>query len=659
LDFYNFSNGSISLTIVSSEDEGGERMTLTNETGPFVVCQATQHAMLIPWGRFARHLRLSERLRAAVPPRQHKDARAGGDLILEFGLASLTGCAYLEELNLGAHPLVKDQAVQDAWDVQFRHYTSVSRYLYDLDPVAAAQAQAELEAIMLPYIRQASHEVLCHQEYLTLCGDLTGRPVSAYSTTYPPDTVFGYMANRLCKGHQAVLVSLKGQRQRVHVAVFHHSGDTVSGPCLGEMVTATEARLGCQPRRRTELVQQRIELIEAQIRQKQAWIEAQRATIRAQVQRQLELGNQLQALRRQLSELEASYTNKPVRPTSQLAQARQRKSSWERQLGAALAQESQAHRAIKQHQPRLDALTAERARLISWLAQLEVDNATCPNPVRMRWLLDGGFGDAANVTYLIEMGYDLYAMAHNGKTTQALLKHLPSDAAWLSAGVRTQALGDCPYPIRLTLLRWSADNKGFKYSTLISFSEAEALPTTELFPTYHDRQDVEAGIKQGKGTFSFTKLHVRSPAGIRLLGQFALFFWPNFVHWSADWLVERTSDRFVPVLAKVRTQVRVAANTPAVVFTHARGQLLEFASDGPYAGIQIRLDGPFAYQFPMPLFQTWTQLWPVSSKSVKEQLIAISVTDSLPSLAETLFSQITAHRLEKVPNFELVERSPP
>ncbi|MCL4304196.1 MAG: hypothetical protein KJ077_51410 [Anaerolineae bacterium] len=641
-------------------------MTLTNEPEPFVVCQATQHGMLIPWGRFAGHLRLSERLRTAVPPRHHKDAQSGGDLILEFGLASLAGCAYLEELNLGAHPLVKDEAVQDAWDVQLRHYTTVSRYLYDLDTAAAAQVQAELEAIMVPYIRQATHEVLCHQEYLTLCGDLTGRPVSAYSTTYPPDAVFGYRANQLCKGHQAALVSLKGLRHRVHVAVFHHPGDTVSGPCLAEMVVATEARLGCRPRRRTELVRQRIERVEAQIRQKQAWIEAQRATIRAQVERQLELGQQLQALRQRLTELEASYAGKKVRPTSRLAQARQRKSSWERQLGAALAQENQACRAIEQHQPRLEALITERARLITWLAQLEVDNATCPNPVCIRWLLDGGFGDAANVTYLIERGYDLYAMAHNGKTTQALLKQVPNDATWIQVGVRTQALdsqhhilGDCPCPVRLTLLRWSGGSKGFRYSTLISFSETETLPTAGLFPTYHQRQDVEAGIKQGKGTFSFTKLHVRSPAGIRLLGQFALFFWPNFVHWAADWLAERLSDRFVQVLSLVRTQVRVAANTPAVVLTHTRGQLLEFANDGPYPGVQIRLDGPFAYQFPMPLFQTWTHLWPVSSESVKEQLVTITVTKSLPSLAEVLFSQITVPRLEKVSNFELTERLPP
>ena len=133
-------------------------------------------------------------------------------------------------------------------------------------------------------------------------------------------------------------------------------------------------------------------------------------------------------------------------------------------------------------------------------------------------------------TYLIEMGYDLYTMAHNGKTTQVLRQELSADAAWIKVGSRTEALdmsrqqfGECPYPLRLTLLRWACDDT-FNYSTLISFSETDPLPLADLFPTYHQRQDVEAGIKQGKGTFSFTKLRVRSPAGIALLGQFALFF---------------------------------------------------------------------------------------------------------------------------------------
>jgi hypothetical protein len=84
-------------------------MTLTIENQPLTICQLTQHGLLIPWGRFGRYLKLSQRLRAAVPPRHHKDALSGGDLILEFGLASLSGCEHLEDLNLGAHPLTKDQ----------------------------------------------------------------------------------------------------------------------------------------------------------------------------------------------------------------------------------------------------------------------------------------------------------------------------------------------------------------------------------------------------------------------------------------------------------------------------------------------------------------------------------------------------------------------
>ena len=397
-----------------------------------------------------------------------------------------------------------------------------------------------------------------------------------------------------------------------------------------------------------------------------SWHEAQRAVIQQQIERQVGLGNQLQVLKPQLAELEAQYESKLVRPHSKLAQARKRKASWERLLRSALEQESVARRALRQHQQRLTALTAERDALLNWLAQLEVDNATQPNPVRIRWLLDGGFGDAANVTYLIEMGYDIYTIAHNGKTSLALLKQVPDDAPWTQAGSRTQALdverhtlGDCPYPVRLTLLRWQVGDT-FKHSTLISFSEAEELPTADLFPTYHQRQDVEAGIKQGKGTFSFTKLRVRSPAGIRLLGQFALVFWPNFVRWAADWLADQVQDeenRFTRVLEQVRTQVRVAANTPAVVLTNTSGQMLEFAAGGPYAGVQIRLDGPFAYQFPMALFQTWQQLWPVSSESVKEQVSAIIADKNSQSLIDALFARSGVQLLaEKVPKTRVLER---
>jgi hypothetical protein len=636
-------------------------MNFTDENRTLTVCQSTEHAMLVPWGRFARHLGVQERLRAVVPPRCHQDATPGGDLILEFGLASLAGEEYLEDLSLGPHPLAKDRAVQDAWDIECRHYTTVSRYLYELEEEDVEAVEAELEAILRPYVRGAVHELLCHQEVLTLCGDLTGRPVSAYSATYPPDTVFGYMANQLRKGHQAALVTLKGLRNRIHVAAFHHAGNRVSGPCLREFVEETEARLGCRPRRRTELVRQRIEALESKMAQRQRWCQAQQARIRHQMERQIRLGARLKDLKGQLAELALQYEGKGVRPHSRLAKARKQKATWERQLQSALVQESKAQRVLRQHQRRLEELTTERDELLNWLAKLEVDNATLVTPVRMRWLLDGGFGDAENVMYLIEMGYDLYVIAHGGQTTSALLKEVPTDARWVRAGVRTQALdrerqqiGACPYPVRLTLLRWRKGDT-FKHSTLISFSDGEALPTAELFPAYHQRQDVEAGIKQGKGTFSFTKLRVRSSAGIRLLGQFALLFWPNFVPWAADWLsgqVLEKNNHFKQTLQEVRTQVRIAANTSAVVLTNASGQLLQFAADGPYSGVQLKLDTTFFYQYPLPLFQTGESLWPVSSESVKERISALMTKD--PSSG--LFAPSSARLPEKVPKTGLVER---
>ena len=634
-------------------------MTLTtaDETQNDTVYQNTEHAMLIAWGRFARYLHLSDRLRAGVQLRRHTDAAPGGDLVLEFGLASLAGYEYLQDLSLGARPLSKDQAVADEWNIQFRHYTVLSRFLYALDEANIAGIEATLASVMQPFIDRAVHRAICHQEQLTLCADLTGRPVSAYSATYPPDAVFGYMANQLRRGHQALLVTLSGSPYRVHLATMHHPGSTVASHCLRQSVEVSEKRLGCRPRRRTERVQQRLVPLETKIARQRHWVEAQQSVVRQKIKQQIHLEDRLQALQERLCELEARYAGKVVRPHSKLSKAHQQKASWERQRQSAYEQESQARQLLHRHQQRLQKSVAERDALLDWLAQLEADNATNPNPVQMRWLVDGGFGGTQNLTYLIEMGYDVYTIA-NGQATRVLRTEIAEDAHWTQVGVRTQALdltrqqlGQCPYPLRLTLLRWKKGGV-FCYSTLVSFSETETLPLSDLFPTYHQRQDVEAGIKQGKGTFSYTKLHVRSAAGIRLLGQFALFFWPNFVQWAAEWLEEQlaeVTDPLAQVLCHVSTQVRVAAHTSAVVLTNGSGQMLEFSADGPYAGLCIRLDRPFSYQLPMPLFKAGQQRWPVSSDSVKEQLSALLAENHTLPLAGLWPAQLSSRLPEKVP----------
>ena len=92
---------------------------------------------------------------------------------------------------------------------------------------------------------------------------------------------------------------------------------------------------------------------------------------------------------------------------------------------------------------------------------------------------------------------------------------------------------------------------------MISYTNGPTLPT------YHQRQDIEAGIKQGKNAFSLTKLRVRSAVGIRLLEQ--------FVPWAAQWLASQLHDdtgHFTAVLQRMRPQVRVVTNTPALVCTN-------------------------------------------------------------------------------------------
>jgi hypothetical protein len=68
-------------------------MNGADENRTLAICQTTEDAMLIPWRRFSRYLQMRERIQAVVPPRRHKYATPDGDLALEFGLASLSGCS--------------------------------------------------------------------------------------------------------------------------------------------------------------------------------------------------------------------------------------------------------------------------------------------------------------------------------------------------------------------------------------------------------------------------------------------------------------------------------------------------------------------------------------------------------------------------------------
>jgi len=570
--------------------------------------QRTEHAMVVVWGYFSRLHHLAERLRQKVSVPRHHENIPGADLILEFGLLLLSGSTQLQDLNLGPRPLVKDEAVKEAWDVQFGHYTTVSRVLKAATAETVVQVVAVLDEIGRPFIEREVEALAARGQGLVLHADLSGRPVSAYSKSYP-EARWGHMGNTLALGHQHALITMQGQEYRLHLAGFLHPGDTVSQACLRELIRAAERRLPCRPRRRVELVMGRIEELEKQIEWHRLHLIRQRQALEVEKERRWRLEEQLVAQCALLVSLEAKQGDRPVRPYSRLAKARKRKETWQRQLGHSLQREEAARRKIARYQEKIDHLIQKRDELISWYATLQADNATNPNPIPIRIHLDGGCSGGDNLTYLIEMGYDVLAVG-SGQSAAALLRERPADVVWtvLTPHVRLweghpAPVGGCPYPLRRILQHWQAGEQS-RHSILLQYPNDPATPLAEVFSTYHQRQQVEAGIKQGKGTFGGKAIRVRSAAGLELLNQFAFVFWPNFIHWATDWLrprVRRGNNPFDAALRTVKTQVRVAAQTPAMVFTMPGSKVLAFSEEGPYPGVRLQLAGIYAFQLPLPL----------------------------------------------------------
>ncbi len=85
--------------------------------------------MLVVWGLFARQIGLVEKLQALSLPQRTRDHMPQTKPI-QFLVAILGGCEYLQDMSKGPHPLVKDQAVAEAWGQPgWADYSGVSRTL--------------------------------------------------------------------------------------------------------------------------------------------------------------------------------------------------------------------------------------------------------------------------------------------------------------------------------------------------------------------------------------------------------------------------------------------------------------------------------------------------------------------------------------------------
>jgi len=571
--------------------------------------------MLVPWGFFAQRIGLVEALEGVPIPQRRREYTPQTKLI-EFLVSILAGCAYLQDISRAPHPLDQDSAVAQAWGQEgWADYSGVSRTMKACSEKTVVAVKEALEVISRPFIAREVMLALLDRGVLVYDGDLTGRPVSSTSTTYP-GAAFGWMSDAVQLGYQAALVSLHSPTYgRLWLSVEQHPGDTVSSSQAEALVQAAEARTGARPWRRTDLLAERIKqhrasLQEAEVKQARAQTRLEEIRQRlARVERERQMWTQ------QVAEWEAMYRvrNRPERPHSRLAQARRKLAVRERRLGRRQEELIRAQRWLGRCQQKVADRQVEREQLQRHLAQFIEDNRTNPWPIRAIFRLDGGFGSGPNVALFIEMGYDVYSKATNDNIIQDLRRRVLPATPWLRVGKNAKMIAwegetitNCPYPLDLALERFQTGDKE-RYGVLLHYGqERVAADLASWFTFYNGRQTIEAGIKEGKNVFQMHHLKVRSPYGLVIQEEFAAFG-ANFVRLAAAWLRETCSDAPAPFgrpQASVKQMVRVAANTSAWVIWQPQGCLLRFTELSAFAGLELLIQGDTPFQLTLPLFKS-------------------------------------------------------
>jgi hypothetical protein len=560
----------------------------------------TEHGLLVAFGEFVQQHGLIERL-MQVPVKQKTRTFAPQTKLVELLAGIMSGMEHLADLNDGPHPIVKDSIVARAWGQPgFAHYSTVSRTLEVCDAQTVSAVERALNDFSRPFIEDRVHDLLRRGEPIIYDLDLTGQAVSPTSQTYP-GVAFGWMNDRVKLGYQLARVCLSPPTdERVWLAGFHHPGDTVSVTCVQELLRAAEAQTGIRPRRRPELVQCRIEAQQEIVSRTQRLLEQQHQTLTRLQQTQTELIGKV---------YHAEVLLKEAISAQKSARLQQHVTSWRQRLPRLEKQMATCRRVIAKHQTRLTEQQTILTQLQTWRAQLEQENQANPDPpAYCEARMDAGFTSGENLTWVIEMGYCPNTKAPNDQTTIALQARLTAQSHWVRVGDNAEmiAWGDyvihgCPYPLTVALERFKTGQQ-YKYATLIHYRDDGQFPTLPgWFHHYNERQTIEAGNKEMKGTFFVQHLMSRSLAGIQLQVLFTGLA-ANVVRWCTPWLqscAPTASPRFQRTLGSPKHLVHMAANTDALVQQAPHGTTLQFAPHSPLAGLILFLKGVPAFQLPL------------------------------------------------------------
>jgi hypothetical protein len=557
----------------------------------------TEHGLLVAFGEFLQQHGLIERL-MQVPVKQKTRTFAPQTKLVELLAGIMSGMEHLAELNDGPHPVATDSIVACAWGQSgFAHYSTVSRTLEACDARTVSAVEQAINDFSRPFIDKLVHDLLRRGESLVYDLDLTGQAVSATSQTYP-GVAFGWMNDRVKLGYQLARVCLSSATQeRIWLAGFHHPGDTVSVSCVQDLIRAAEAQTGVRPRRRPELVQQRITAQQAAINRTQRLLEQQRQTLtRLQQTRTTLIGK---IYHTELLLKEALSARKSADFQQQVAR-------WQRRLPRLAKQRATCQQVIAKHQTHVTEQQTILKELQAWRVQLEQENQTNPDPPALcEARMDAGFTSSDNLTWLIEMGYCPNTKAPNAQTTTALQARLTTRSHWARVGDNAEMIAwddyylhGCPYPLTVALERFKTGRQ-YQSATLLQYRDDGQCPTLPVwFRHYNERQTIEAGNKEMKGTFFVQHLMSRSLVGIQLQVLFTGLA-ANVVRWCTPWLqscAPTASPKFQRTLSSPKHLVHMAANTDAWVQQAPHGTTLQFAPHSPLAGLILFLKGVPAFQ---------------------------------------------------------------
>ncbi|HET6347011.1 MAG TPA: hypothetical protein VFH51_18895, partial [Myxococcota bacterium] len=490
--------------------------------------------------------------------------------LLTLFLGLLCGNEYLTDLTTNPAPLYRDPQVAAAWGVPaLAEASGVSRTLAAADETTLRTLQTTLDAIAQPFLDRAVADLRTRNRPLVLDADLTGRPVSSSSQTYP-HAAFGYMDGQIRLGYQIAEICVQTDLYgRQWLAAHQHPGDTVSAPCLVALIQAAEARLACHPRRRTDLLDGRI----AAVGQKQALWDQCLAAATAAVQQALEREEQTLA---QITTAQTALRTSP--PHTRVLLSRQIRAG-ERRLGFIRRRWARATRRVEHAQGELAQVQVLLATLQTHRASLAAENAAQPDAPRCIVRMDAGFSSGENLTLLLELGYEIVTKSANAALLATLVARITPTTAWVRVGQNAEMIAwtqyqlrTCPYPLTVGLERFHTP-QGLQHAVLLRSHPSPNLRA--WFGEYNARQTVEAGIKQSKTVFHVQHPMSRSHIGMQIQVAFTLFA-ANFVHWAHTWVQEHlvaAQARVARPFARLKALVRVAANSPASVETHA-GQTL-------------------------------------------------------------------------------------